>query len=502
MKALPFIAGMLLLTASLVLSSRAAAAVSADGSNSSSVTTDHRATSSLKTVCATAVVVGLEWSPVRSAASYSISRNGTKIAITALTTYSDQTVSPTTGYTYSMVALGSRMNILSTQSLSVTTAKASANGDAPYCPSSLISGMTWHWSTAFNQQNGSDLWPVTWGADGNIYAFFGDGGGFFGTDSLGRVSFGIAKITGPTPTINSNNASNVYGGYKAAHPATIRGKVGGIIAVDSNFYALGGIWQPGEGGPWDEPNHYEIVSSTGNAYSWVDNYSNWIFCGSGTDPNGFCPIRFLNFGAGNTGAIDGYVYLYGTTERAFFGSGSPDPVHTYMARVPKNQILTKASYQVYAGADGSGNPIWNADWTKMQPIFTDPGPRPIAISEAVYNPVLKRFIAVAQGYVNQAAFYDSPHPWGPWTSIGYYNSNPDNTGGWGNLGSSSFKTGHGDGLGLHFINAWTSSDGITMWAAFSSDGIAGSGADLTSLAGKSMDSFSLVSVTLSLAPTR
>jgi hypothetical protein len=138
----------------------------------------------------------------------------------------------------------------------------------------------------------------------------------------------------------------------------------------------------------------------------------------------------------------------------------------------------------------------------MQPIFTDPGPRPIAISEAVYNPVLKRFIAVAQGYVNQAAFYDSPHPWGPWTSIAYYNSNPDNTGGWGNLGSSGFKMGHGDALGLHFINAWTSSNGLTMWAVFSSDGIAGSGAELKSLAGKSMDSFSLVSVTLSLAPAR
>jgi hypothetical protein len=101
--------------------------------------------------------------------------------------------------------------------------------------------------------------------------------------------------------------------------------------------------------------------------------------------------------------------------------------------------------------------------------------------------------------VNQAAFYDAPNPWGPWTSIGYYNSNHDGTGGWGNLGSTSFRSGWGDALGLNFMNAWTSADGLTMWASFSSDGTAGSSAYLAPLRGQSMDSFSLVSVTLTRA---
>ena len=454
---------------------------------------------SLRQVCATAVVVALTWLPVTSATSYIVSRGGTAIATTALTTYSDTTVLASRTYTYSVAAIGASGNTLSSQSIGVITAAASTNGDAAYCPSSLISSMTWNWSSGFNQQNGSDLWSETWGADGNDYAFFGDGGGFFGGNSLGRASFGIGEIRGAAGVISSSTASNVYGGYEAAHPSTINGKVNSIIAIGSNFYAIGAIWQPGEGGPSGEPQHFEIVSSLGNAYSWADNYSNWIFCSATTGSDSFCPTSFVQFGAGNAGAIDGYVYVYGTLEQDFIGNGTP--TSTYLARVPNNQILTKSAYQVFAGADQSGNPIWNSDWTTMQPIFTDHGPRPIPISMAVYNPALKRFIATGQGYVNQVAFYDAPNPWGPWTSIGYFNSNADNSGGWGNLGSASFESGvTGDALGIQFINKWASSDGLTIWAAFSSDGNAGSAAYLTPLQGQSMDSLSIVSVTIALAP--
>jgi len=43
---------------------------------------------------------------------------------------------------------------------------------------------------------GSDMWPITWAADGNLYTCYGDGGGFGGTDTLGRVSFGVARVEG------------------------------------------------------------------------------------------------------------------------------------------------------------------------------------------------------------------------------------------------------------------------------------------------------------------
>jgi hypothetical protein len=458
---------------------------------------------SLAKACASAVVVGLRWSPVSGAASYDVWRNGSKLTSRPVfyTYYNDQTVTASSSYTYSVTALNSNGSTVSTQTLGVTTAAAAHNGDPAYCPSSVIASMTWNWAAGFNQQNGSDLWGQTWGADGNSYTFFGDGAGLFGDITKNKTSYGIGEFTGSAGSINASNASNVYGGQNGLHPATIKGKAGSIIAIGSDFYAIGSVWQPNDPGTngFGAPSHSEIEYSTGNAYSWKSNYSNWIFCSDGTDPSGFCPIGFVQFGAGYSGAPDGYVYIYGTTAQNFFRDALPGPAYTYLARVPKNQLLTKASYEVFSGLDSSGNPTWNADWTQMRPVFTDRGPRPIAIGRAVYNLALHRFIGIGQGSVNQAVFYDAPNPWGPWTSIGYYNSNSDNTGGWGNLGSTAFQAGHvGDSLGINFINKWTSASGLTMWAAFSSNGTAGENASLPALAGRSMDSLSLVSVTLTL----
>src|SRR5689334_21595599 len=68
---------------------------------------------------------------------------------------------------------------------------------APYPPSPVIETITWHWDTRRTAASGSDLWPVTWADDDNLYAAWGDGGGFGGTDHDGRVSLGFARIEGP-----------------------------------------------------------------------------------------------------------------------------------------------------------------------------------------------------------------------------------------------------------------------------------------------------------------
>jgi hypothetical protein len=455
------------------------------------------ATLSVQTMCATAVVVGLEWSPLASVVNYEVSRDGTSLGKTVGSVYADTTVTASTSFTYSVTGLQSDGQRVSSGPVTVMTAAASPNGDPAYCPSSLIKAMTWNWSTGFNQQNGSDLWPATWGADGNVYTFFGDGGGFFGSDSSGRASFGVAKIASSSPVITSSDASNVFGGLSASHPSTLNGKAGSLIAIGNDFYAIGSIYRSGDsGGPSGAPNHSEIVYSQGDAYSWQDN--SWVFCNDTVNLSGFCPGSFINYGKGNEGARDSYVYVMGTTAASFFSTtGVPGPASTYLVRVPNTQLLTQSAYEAYAGLDMTDNPVWSSDLTQMQPIFTDRGPRPIGIGEAVYNPVLQRYIATGQGTIGQAAFYESVNPWGPWYSVGYYNTDADGTGGWGNLGLPTGTTG-GDSLGINFVNAWTSSDGRTMWAQFSSDGTAPTAALLAPLAGNAFDSYSLVSVTLTL----
>src|SRR5437870_11330472 len=67
---------------------------------------------------------------------------------------------------------------------------------APYPPSTVIRALQWHWDTYQAAAVGSDLWPITWGPDDNLYAAWGDGGGFGGSDSDGRGSLGFAGIVG------------------------------------------------------------------------------------------------------------------------------------------------------------------------------------------------------------------------------------------------------------------------------------------------------------------
>lgn len=457
----------------------------------------------ISTVCATAVVVGLQWAPVTSAASYSLSRNGTSLATGVPVTYfNDQTVAANTSYTYSLTALSSSGSVLSTQTVTLRTAPASANGDPAYCPSSTIPSMSVNWAAGINQQNGSDLWSQTQGSDGNGYGFFGDGGGFGGTDHTGRVSWGIGEITSSTPG-SLSGAVNVYGGANQQHPATISGKATSLLAIGSNFYAIGGVSSTTSNTVSGGANNQEIVFSNGNPWTWTDNAPNWTFCTANSSPTGFCPGAFLQNGPGYSGNTDGFVYIYGAIQNDFFGNGTPGLARTYLWRVRSSSILDNTAYQAFSGLDANGNPKWatgsfNALSSAMTPIFTDRGPRTLGLGVVVFNSHLNRYIASAQGgFVNQAAFYEAPNPWGPWGTIGYFNSNPtDNSGGWGNLGTgTTFGTGHGESLGVNFLDKWTSSDGKTMWVVFSSDGTAGNSADLVSLQGKSLDSFSAVPIT-------
>jgi hypothetical protein len=456
----------------------------------------------LNTVCATAVVVGLEWAPVASAASYRVSRNGTVLASgIPVTCYNDQSVAANTSYTYSLTALSSSGSVLSTQTASAKTAPASPNGDPAYCPSATLPSMSVNWSSGINQHNGSDLWSQTQGTDGNEYGFFGDGGGFGGSDSTGRVSWGIGRITSATPG-SLSGAGNVYGGASPRHPSTISGKATTLLSVGSNFYAIGGVTSTTSNGISGGANTQEIVFSNGNAWTWKDNAPNWTFCTTSSSLTGFCPGSFLQNGPGYSGNADGFVSIYGGTANDFFGDGTPGLARTYLWRVPSSSILDNTAYQAFSGLNANGTPKWTTGnfatlSSAMAPIFTDRGPRAFGLSSVVYNSHLNRYIASAAGAVNQVAFYEAPDPWGPWATIGYFNSNPtDNSGGWGNPGAGiTWTSGHGDGLGINFLDKWTSSDGKTMWVVFSSDGVASNSADLVSLRGESMDSFSAVPIT-------
>jgi hypothetical protein len=482
--------------------------------------------------CVTAVVVGLSWDAPAGArvAHYRIIRNGAPLDTTHETYFADTTVAESTHYSYSVSAVLASGETSAGVAAEVNTPAASASGDAPYCKSKHIDSMSWDWAGGHTEPNGSDLWPVTWGKDGRVYTFFGDGGGFGGDNYRGRVSFGVATMSGPPP-LTPTSVRNLYGGYDSPHPSTISGKAGSIIAVGSDFYALGGLYNEAELGEGRRtrsgaPKRIQLAYSQGNAYSW--RAASWTFCSNDgqTQRGAFCPVGFINFGRGNAGAPDDHVYLLGFAyspkhwegedgpevmaerkEAASNNEAGPDAevtvaAVTYLARVPKKRVLQPEEYRYFAGLDSNGHPIWNSDQHEMRAIFTDRNAsRPgcggtcnmaSPLEKAVYDPGIKRYIAVAQGeYVSQTSFYDAPHPWGPWTTISYNNIDAATaTGGWANLGTAG-----GGSLGVNVVNAWTSPDGLMLWLTYSSDGKAPPGA-LFPPQGTMMDSFNLVSVRL------
>jgi hypothetical protein len=495
---------------------------------------------SLYTDCSSALVVGLRWDPPVGSESqrhpirYTVTRDGSLLGSTSETNFVDTTVAASAAYDYSVSAALVSGETLSAGTLRVSTPAASPTGDAPYCKSRHIDSISWDWAGGHTEPNGSDLWPVTWGKDGNVYTFFGDGGGFGGDNQRGRVSFGVAMLTA-APPLSPATVKNIYGGYQASHPAMLDGKAGAIIAVGNDFYTLGGLYDAQElrgvsGHKSGAPKRVQLGYSKGNAHSWQA--APWIFCSSGaqTAYGAFCPVGFVNYGRGNAGAPDDDVYLLGNANSPGWWEGDDGPevmaerqqsatspsaattdagaaATTYLARVSKKHVLQRAAYRYFAGLDSNGQPIWSDDQKRMQPIFTDRNPSQPGcdgrcymtspLEGAVYDPGIHRYIATAQGaYIGQTSFYDAPHPWGPWTTISYNNIDPQTgTGGWANLGKAG-----GGSLGVHIVNAWTSADGLSLWLTYSSDGKAPAGA-LFPPEGTMLDSFNLVSARLILATT-
>lgn len=335
----------------------------------------------------------------------------------------------------------------------------------PYPPSPVIAGITWHWETHRTAAPGSDLWPVTWGPDGHIYTAWGDGGGFGGTNSDARVSMGFARIEGPPETFR---AVNVNGGKEAENPATFpkKGKTGGILFVDGTLYAR---LNP-QDGKWPDVNH-SLAWSEDRGATWQQ--TAWVF------PKGegnFKPARFLNFGKDYSGVPkehSGYVYIYG-----FKQSSQNAGQNIYLARVPKEKMKAREAYAFFAGLN-RGQPVWSGDVAEVKPVFSD-SRGVIPTTGAVYHPVLKRYLLTSfHTGPGQFGIFDAPQPWGPWTTVAYYET-------WGEMGAE------GHGLNCDFPQQWMSSDGRTMWCVFS---VYGDGAKKGINA---HDRFNLVKVSLTL----
>jgi hypothetical protein len=312
----------------------------------------------------------------------------------------------------------------------------------PYRYSEVIETIVWHWNTYTNAAPGSDLWPVAWGPDGNLCAAWGDGGGFGGTDSDGRVALGFARIEGAPP--GTWRGINVNGGKNPEHPASFprEGKTAGIAIVDGVLYATVNL----QDGIWPDVNHV-LAWSTNYGATW--NRVPWLFKkGAGS----FQPATFIAFSkdyTGLPGSLAGYVYICGAKQPDKGGSLN----QLFLARVPRTALREQGGYEFWQQVRPDGKVIWVPDFEQARPVFTDRNG--VSTGGITYVPGRNRFLLtcfhVGPG---QLGVFDAPNPWGPWTTVAYYQE-------WGGMGSE------GEGLTCSFPQKWMTADGLTLWSVFS-----------------------------------
>lgn len=313
----------------------------------------------------------------------------------------------------------------------------------PYPSSTVITDVTWYWKTHERRARGSDNWPITWADNGHQYTAWGDGGGFGGNNQDGRVSLGIARIEGAW---DNYDGYNVWGGKANENPSRFGGKTYGIVCIDGVLF----MWV----GPGSNAASYRetrLHRSTTYGASWQK--ADWAFL----KRDGIIMPTICNFGKDYANARDDYVYHY------FIHMVTPSrlavhkPGKIYLARVHKDRMMTKRSEYEWVSGFGPGRAArWTSDISRKVPVFEDPNGVGWCMSIS-YNPKLRRYILCTEHgktFRGKLGVFDAPEPWGPWTTVGYYDN-------WGSFGGTFY---------WNFSNKWLNKDGKRFTLIFTGVG--------------------------------
>ncbi len=274
----------------------------------------------------------------------------------------------------------------------------------------VITGVTFDPKTHRRMALGSDNWPLTWSDDDHQYAMWGDGGGFGGSDSKGRASFGVARIEGDH---DNYRGVNRYGGINAECESTIQGKSHGApISIAGVLYA----WVT----PKSDQHGYEsftLHKSIDKGCTWIAHEVVFTLATDGISYGGF-----VQAGRDHRDARDGYVYAVAPVAASTHSLKIVQrPGRIALVRVRANAIENRDAYEFFAGTDREGQALWSSSATDKRPIYEDVagvGPFP----QMSYVPGLNRWVYTNEhgnGVDNASrnsllTMAEAPHPWGPW----------------------------------------------------------------------------------------
>jgi len=290
--------------------------------------------------------------------------------------------------------------------------------ELPYPKSHLLLGMEIDWTTHQRHAPGSDNFPLTWAEDDHQYGIWGDGGGFAGTNSQYRVSFGVARIEG---NYDNYKGYDRYGHKESSEfEAKTIGKSWGIICVKGNLYAWIHPDKVGGWGNWaDHLSESRLYMSKDKGASWQP--ATWAF----TLEDDLIGGNILQFGKNYARAIDKYVYHYLVQPNIFRDTTGKVtelqiPGRIFLLRVHKDRMMKREAYEFFSGFKGE-KPVWTKNVKDKKPVFVDKNGvgTPMGIS---YNTGLKRFLLSTEHSLSHSGMigiFDSPNPWGPWTTVTY-----------------------------------------------------------------------------------
>ena len=317
----------------------------------------------------------------------------------------------------------------------------------PYPPSQLIAGVEFDWSTHVRLAPGSDNWAITWADDDHQYTTWGDGGGFGGTNSDGRVSLGFGRVEGPRDNYTGHN---VWGGRETENRAAFGGKSYGILSVAGTLYA----WRCGDASTTTAYNFQELYRSTDHGASWVLTDARFDQSSFPGDDRGFFCPTFLQFGQDYAGARDEYVYMYAPEiKTASWQVHKPGEIT--LIRVPLGSLGDPAQHEFFTGLDGDGSPAWTTGRADREPVFADPQNGVMMVSVS-YNAGLGRYFLITQHSSDargNIGIYEAPEPWGPWATVLFQKQ----------FGSPAIDP---NTFFWNFSNKWLSSDGKSFVLVF------------------------------------
>ncbi len=315
-------------------------------------------------------------------------------------------------------------------------------------------GVTFHTNTiqSLGDHKAGDNWCQTWAADDNVYSMLDDGYGFNG----GKFWYNNVpiRLSGGPDSIAFTELNSGYPEYE------VRGGYYGygIISIDSTLYTFVSISQTNSFGffhgnklfysPDFGANWYNHIGEPAAEKQWDTTRDQVFFwkedpvMKDSVEGYAFSMIAFCQNGKDNEHADetgDPYVYLY-----------SPEPEESWklnMARVRKDQILDKASYEYFIGYDAENEPAWTSEIRKRGVVYEFPFEESWGwyswMPSVVWNEQLGYYIMVNYGsrfgkskgrypgsywndYMHDATcsigFWYAEQPWGPWHQI-YYEPN-------------------------------------------------------------------------------